>query len=109
MSPQGKLLWLKSAIVGACIEGATWLLPVWASRASPAHPEDTIPMFVFGITQIPSVLLVFLLLPLMRLLGIPPDTTLSYVVTYAVTSIFQGFLFAALAYFLLCRPEKKSD
>ena len=109
MSPQNKSLWLKSAKVGVCIEGATWLLPVWASRASPAHPEDTIPMFVFGITQIPSVLLVFLLLPLMRLLGIPPDTTISYVVTYAVTSIFQGFLFATLAYFLLYRPEKKSD
>src|SRR5260370_39241109 len=109
MSPQNKSLWLKSAKVGVCIEGATWLLPVWASRASPAHPEAPIPMFVFGITQIPSVLLVFLLLPLMRLLGIPPDTTISYVVTYAVTSILHGFLVATLAYFLLYRPEKKSD
>jgi len=83
-----------------------WFLPVWASRAAPVHPEDTIPMFAFGITQIPSVLLVYLLLPLTRLLGISPDA--SSIISYVVTSVVQSFLFAVLAYFLLFRPAKKS-
>src|SRR5262249_5700319 len=43
--------------------------------AAPAHPEETIPMFAFGISQLPSELFVYLLLPLMLLLGISLDTS----------------------------------
>lgn len=100
MSPQDKSLWLKAAVAGACVEAATWLLPVWASRASPAHPEDTIPMFVFELTQMPSILLVYLLIPL------TPSRSLD-VVPYAVTSVVQGFLFAVLGRFLLYSAKKK--
>lgn len=98
---------LRAAIVGVFIEAATWLLWLWAIRVSREHAEDTIPMFVFAITQIPSILLLYLLLPLARLIGIPLGT--SYIISYAVTLAVQGFLFAVLAYFLLVRPEKKSN
>jgi hypothetical protein len=107
MSPQDKSLWLKAAIAGACLEASTWVLPFWAGRASPAHPEDTVPMFVFGITQIPSILLGFLLIPFMHFIGIPPVT--SIIVSSGVTSVVQGFLFAVLAYVLLYGREKKAN
>src|SRR2546429_8786882 len=105
MSPEEKSLRVRAATVGACIEAATWLLPLWASRASPAHPEDTIPMFVFGITQIPGILLLYLLIPLARLMGIPSGSV-EMIVSYAATSLTQGFLFALLAYILLHRSYR---
>ena len=107
LSRRYKSVLLRAAIVGVVIEAATWLLWLWAIRVSPEHAEDTIPMFVFATTQIPSILLLYVLLPLARLIGIPPGT--SYIVSYVMTSAVQGFLFAVLAYFLLVRPEKKSN
>ena len=104
MSPQEKSVRVKALIVGGFIEAATWLLWLWAVRTWPAHPEDTIPMFVFAITQIPSILLVYLFLPLMRFMGLPLDA--AGVVAYAVISVVQGFLFAVLAYILVFRPVK---
>ena len=71
MSPQERSLRAKAATVGVCIEAVTWLLLFWAMRISPENPEDTLPMWLFGATQFPSILLLFLLLPLIRFFGIP--------------------------------------
>jgi hypothetical protein len=103
MSVRNKL-WLKAAIVGGCIESAAWLLCLWADCGWPAHPEDTIPMLMFNITQIPSIFLGGLLLPLMRLIGIP-DTG-SAVISSIVISVVQAFIFAVLTHLLLYKPEK---
>jgi hypothetical protein len=91
-------------MVGGCIEASTWLLCLWAARASPAHPEDTIPMVVFNITQIPSIFLGYLLMPLTRLIGLSQEA--SAVLSSAIMSVVQGFLFAVLAYFFAYKPQK---
>ncbi len=60
MSAREKSLRLKAAILGGCMEAATWLLWLWAVRSWPEHPEDTLPMMLFTFTQFPSILLVVL-------------------------------------------------
>ena len=57
----------------------------------------------FAATQFPSILLLFLLMPLIRFIGIP-----AYIVIgYGTMSIAQAFLIAVYAYLLLYRSQKR--
>jgi len=105
MSPQEKSLRVKAVTVGGCIEAATWLLPFWANRIWPEHPEDTLPMLLFGFTQFPGILAVFVCWPMLRVIGITDKV--SGVISSAVTSVAQAFFFAVFAYILLYRPKKR--
>lgn len=92
-------------MVGAGIEAATWLLWLWAGIAWPAHPEDTIPMWMFGITQLPGILLVFVLLPAAGGIGISETNGLT--ISYVIASIVQAAVFTLLVYVLFLKPEKR--
>ena len=105
MLPQEKSLRIKAAIVGGCMEASAWLLWFWAPYAWPEHPEDSIQMWGFYITQFPSIILAYLLVvPFTRFIGYAALN----VIALGATSIAQAFLFAVYAYIMLYRPEKKS-
>lgn len=61
-------------------------------------------MWIYGFTQFPAILVIFVLLPIFRLIGI--TDWLSGVISYAVTSIIQAFFFTVWAYVLLYRPKR---
>jgi hypothetical protein len=108
MSAREKSLRLKAAILGGCMEAATWLLWLWAVRLSPEHAEDTLPMMLFGFTQFPSILLVLPFAALASTIHNPGFTSAIMVISYGATSVVQAFLFAVYWYIMLYRPEKKT-
>ena len=107
MSAREKSLRLKAAILGGCMEAATWLLWLWAVRSWPEHPEDTLPMMLFGFTQLPSILLVLAFAYLGSAIHNPAFNSTLIAISYAATSVVQAFLFAVYWYIMLYRPEKK--
>jgi len=107
MLAREKSLRLKAAILGGCMEAATWLL-LWAVRLSPEHAEDTLPIMLFGFTQFPSILLVLPFAALASAIHNPGFTSAIMVISYGATSVVQAFLFAVYWYIMLYRPEKKN-
>jgi hypothetical protein len=89
------------------MEAASCLLWLWAVRSWPEHPEDTLPMMLFGFTQFPSILLVLPFAALASAANNPAFDSAMIVISYGSASVVQAFLLAVYWYIMLYRPDKR--